>query len=239
MNGPTVWLACATLALILRDTESFHEAAMALEYVGQILSGEIRTGLAKYEPELLELAKTAERHESSETTRLFKVVREARNMAVHEGAWTRHLSSRLIDLFLILEEAIMTKMTCAEDIMVRNPVVAEPWQMVAHIRKTMLANSFSHVPIFLNGEWLIVSDLVLMRFLHGATNAKEKLSRLSMQIGAVIDSGEIARVRAVCFELQTTLDQLVAGMQDLPVLVTQDIGGTSRLLGIVTPFDLL
>lgn len=93
-------------ALILRDAESFYEAATGLERVGQVLSGRIRNGLAGYEEDLLELATTTGRHEPAETARLFNVVREARNMAVHEGAWARHLSTRLVDLLMILEEAI-------------------------------------------------------------------------------------------------------------------------------------
>ncbi len=106
-------------ALVLRDAESFHGAAMALERVGQLLCGQVRNGLGAYGGELLELARTAEGIEPPEVARLFDIVRDARNMAVHEGAWARHLNSRLVDLFLILEQAIMDKMQCAQDIMVR------------------------------------------------------------------------------------------------------------------------
>lgn len=58
------------------------------------------------------------------------MVREARNDAVDTDAFASHLSTRLIDLILILEEAILSQMLKVEDLMVRNPVVAEPWQLL-------------------------------------------------------------------------------------------------------------
>jgi hypothetical protein len=130
--------------LVPRDAEAFHEAAMVLEHVGQVLCGEIRTGLGKYKREIVGLALQTNRHTPQEVGILFEVVRAARNDAVHVGAFARHLSTRLIDLILILEEAIMSQTRKVEDLMVRNPVVAEPWQLVAHVRSTILANSFSH-----------------------------------------------------------------------------------------------
>lgn len=114
-------------ALVLRDAESFHEAAMTLERIGQVLCGQMRNGLGGYGGELLKLATAEDAPEDNEARRLFETVKEARNMAVHEGAWARHLSSRLVDFFIILEQAIVEKMKRAEDIMVRQPVVAEPW----------------------------------------------------------------------------------------------------------------
>ena len=238
------WVSCLSnlrdaRALILRNAESFHEAATALEQVGQVLSGKIRNSLSKYEPELLELTTVTGRHEITETARLFNVIREARNDAVHEGAWARHLNSRLIDLFLILEESIMSKLTCIEDIMVRNPVIAEPWHMVAHIRKTMLANSFSFLPILWAGEWHFVSDTMIMRYLHGASNRDDKKERLQKQIQYVIQAGEIKPTPAVYCPPKNTIVQLLAEMVDGPILVVEEAGGTSRLLGIVTSFDLL
>src|SRR5438093_1505879 len=132
-------------ALILRDSESFHEASMLLEYIGQILAGEIRGGLSQYQREIVDLACRNERVVAEEVERLFNVVRNARNMAVHQGAWARHLNTRLVDLFLVLEEAIVSDMTHVEDLMVRTPVVAYGWQRVADVRKAMLGNSFSAV----------------------------------------------------------------------------------------------
>ena len=226
-------------ALILRDAESFYTAATTLEYIGQILSGQIRTGLGSYESELLTLASSTGRHERAEVARLFKVVRESRNMAVHEGAWARHLNSRLIDLFLILEEAIMAKMTRVEDIMVRSPVAVEPWQMVAHARKTMLANSFSCLPIFSCDKWQLLCDTSVMRFLRAAANDKEHRKRLATQLDSAIADKSVVLVPADCCPPHATVDKLLKIMTSLPVLVVQEVDGKPRLAGIVTPFDLL
>lgn len=226
-------------ALVLRDAESFHEAAMALERVGQVLCGQGRNGLGAYRGELLELARTAEGAELPEVARLFDTVRDARNMAVHEGAWARHLSSRLVDFFLILEQAIMKKMKCAEDIMVRQPIVAETWHMIAHVRQTMLANSFSNVPVLIDNRWHIITDLMIMRFLRGAPDGKEKKARLSSQLEASIRKGEIVPIVARCFLPETKLDDLISAMDVGPALVTDGNSSAPRLLGILTSFDLL
>ena len=226
-------------ALVLRDAESFHQAAMALERVGQILCGKIRNGLGAYENELLELAKTAETMDPAEVDRLFAIVKEARNMAVHEGAWARHLSSRLVDFFIILEKAIMNKMTYAQDIMVRQPMVAEMWHLVAHVRQTMLANSFSSLPVLKDGRWHCISDLMIMRFLHSAADAKDLKVRLSTQLEVAISAGGIVPSVASCYTLDSKLVDIVAEMQAGPALVIDCRSGSIRLVGILTPFDLL
>lgn len=226
-------------AEILRDSESFHEAVTTLEHLGQILAKQVRNGLGQYEREIVELACKNQRHDSAEVARLFKVVREARNMAVHEGAWARHLSSRLVDLFLILEEAVMIKMEFVEDIMVRNPVVVQTWQLVACARKTMLENSFSSLPIFFDGRWRLLTDIVVMRFLRAAESKKDSIKRLSMQLGAAIEENRLEVTEAVSCLPRTHLCELIPKMNVLPVLVTQEINDEPRLIGIITPFDLL
>lgn len=135
-------------ALILKDAESFHEAAIALEQIGRMLMGRIANGLGGYKDVLLELMTEAGKNNITENERLFDVIKDARNMSVHEGAIARHLSTRLSDIFLIIEEAIMMKVLRVGDIMVRNPVVAESWQMISQARREMLSNSFSCLPIF-------------------------------------------------------------------------------------------
>lgn len=226
-------------ALILRDSESFHQAAMTLERIGQTLCGQIRNGLGAYENELLELAELGENNESGEAKRLFQTVREARNMAVHEGAWARHLGSRLMDLFLILEQSITSKMKQAQDIMVREPVTTEPWQLVAHIRHAMLANSFSTIPVFVNASWHIITDLMVMKYLHEVPNKKEHKERLGNQLEKAINDKEIVPEAAECIHPTTKIADLFSAMKTNPKLVTEDGTPKSRLIGILAPFDLL
>lgn len=117
-------------ALVLRDGESFREASTVLEHIGQIVGGKIGNGLKDHEEAIVNLRKRAGQDDEESMRRLFNVVREARNMAVHEGAYARYLNGRLVDLMLLLEEAIMT-MERVEYLMVRTPVAAEPWHLIS------------------------------------------------------------------------------------------------------------
>jgi hypothetical protein len=226
-------------ALVLRDSESFHQAAMTLERIGQTLCGKIKNGLGYYKNELLELAQISEPNEPSEAKRLFDTVREARNMAVHEGAWARHLNSRLVDLFIILEQAITSKMKQAQDIMVRDPITAEPWQLIAHVRQAMLANSFSTLPVKLDQGWHIITDVMIMHYLRAAPDRMTHRNRLSTQLQDAIDNQEISPEKAICIPPSEKINDLFSTMKTSPKLVTEDGSKESRLIGLLSPFDLL
>lgn len=75
----------AARALVLRDSEAFHEASTVLEHIGQVTGGIIGNGLKDYEGSIVGIAKSAA-HSEEAVCRLFNVVREARNKAVHDGA---------------------------------------------------------------------------------------------------------------------------------------------------------
>jgi hypothetical protein len=230
-------------ALALRDAESFHEASTVLEYIGQVIAGEIRLGLGRYQGEILALAAEAERFNGDEVKRLFRAVREARNMAVHDGAWARHLNSRLVDLFLILEEAIMSNMQFVEDLMVRTPVIAEPWHLVSHVRRTMLANSFSNIPVCVESQgarrWKILTDTAIMQWIRAATSKSDKMRRLSLPIGEALAQGAIATEDAAHCKPGDLIAKVVPQMNHLPTLVIEGINGQERLVGIIMPFDVL
>ena len=226
-------------ALILKNAEAFHEAARVLEHIGQCRKGKPGNGLGAYESELLELAGLAQYDDGSDVKRLFSVVREARNNAIHEGAWARHLSSRLIDFFIVLEEGVMTRLDRIMDVMVRNPVTAELWWRVFQVRREFLSNSFSTLPIQLqSGEWQLITDGAVMRFLNQAEGRESRRTLLGKQMSELLL--ETPPAVDLASPLSCGPDELVrdvAGkMQDLPMLVVDD---HQRLLGIVPPFDLL
>lgn len=240
----TEWADCLARlrdarALMLSDAEAFHEAAMTLERVGQVLCGKMRNGLGAYRDELIALATREQTSNSSAVVRLFETVREARNMAVHEGAWARHLGGRLVDLFLILEQAIMDNMKCAGDIMVRQSVVAELWQLIAHVRQAMLANSFSSLPVFVDNQWQIVTDLMVMRFLRDAGSKEDRNKRSSKTLGAAIQDGDIVPMQAKCYAPATKIEDIAAAMDQGVVLITEGDSSAPRLVGILSAFDLL
>ena len=253
MNDPKIkpnirqeeWCACLTLcrdtrALILRNSEAFQEAATVLETIGQIIGGKIKNGLGGYKACLIELAAMNPHADSAETTRLFEKVQDERNGATHEGAWARHANSRLIDLLLILEEAIMTKLRTAEDVMVRNPVIAEGWHMASHARRTMLENSFSYLPIYIEEKWYLISDVQLIKYLN-VENEGNDLRAVPLE--QAIQCEKLKTTLACHVLKETPLLDLRKQIDHLPVLVTLTThsNGQSdkRLLGIITPFDLL
>jgi len=112
-------------ALALRDSEAFHEIIFVLERLGSYLcepNCPIRQdpkkppGLAHKETHIMQLARTSpladiipsefsELHTSFEI--LSRLVREARNDAMHEGAFARHLTVHAIELSITLEDALM------------------------------------------------------------------------------------------------------------------------------------
>lgn len=227
--------------LILRDAEAFHEAATVLEHLGQALSGTIKIGLGGYELELTALIGSHLGPQGAQDTdRLFRVVREARNMAVHDGAWARHLGTRLVDLFILIEDAMTPHLPLVSDLMVRNPSVIEPWQSIAEARRSMLANSFSSLPLELNGSWHLVSDVALMRFLRSAQSREERTLRLATSIGEAVrpETGLQLQSPVLCRSTDS-LESLLSNLKDGPVLVMDHLGGQTRLCGIITPFDLL
>ena len=230
-------------ALVFRDAESFYEASTLLEYIGQILAGEIRSGLGQYQREIVDLACRSPSVNRNEIERLFNVVRNARNMAVHEGGWARHLNTRLIDLFLILEEAIVSRMTHVEDLMVRGPLVAYGWQRIADVRKAMLANSFSTIPFLVEKqdrtEWRLLTDTGVVGMLNSVRTKAERNRLLAMSIDSAIDQAKIKPERPIFCNRTDLISKVVPKMNHLPVLVLEGEAGNRRLVGILTAFDLL
>jgi hypothetical protein len=141
----------------LRDAEAFDGIIQVLERLGSLLLGEIGT-LDKYRKVITNkvdgsaLAKDIPedwRDVHIPFSRLYELVRIARNDALHQGAFARHLTIHAIELSLVLEDALMSSLDnpTVGDFMVRNPICAELWQPISYIRQQMLASSFSFLPI--------------------------------------------------------------------------------------------
>ncbi len=230
-------------ALVLRDAESFHEAATVLEYIGQIMRGRIENGLGAYKEEIIALATSVNGVDERSVRRQFQVVREARNDAVHDGAYVRHLSSRLADLLVLLEEAVMAELPLVGDVMVRSPVFANPWHLVSHVRREMLANSFTNIPICVEEagrkKWKFITDSGVMQFLRSSPDPATRKNRVSMAVGDAILSRELTTTPATCCGRDELVSKLAATMSSLPVLVVETHGAEEQLIGIISAFDLL
>jgi CBS domain-containing protein len=165
-------------------------------------------------------------------------VREARNDALHQGAFARHLTSHAIEIALVLEDALRSsERPLVSDYMVRNPVCAELWQPLGFIRQQMLASSFSFLPVLNErGEWGLVSDHALATFLGGEMGERKK--RL------VVTLLEAQRTEPTLLDIAefvkegTSIEEALKKMNNAPLLVCRH-GEREHLLGIVTAFDLL
>lgn len=84
----------------------------------------------------------------------------------------RHLGLRLAELFLFIETAIVSNMTLVKEMMVTGPTTAQPWQQLADVRRTLLLNSFSYLPVLMSephAGWYLIADHELVRFLANAS----------------------------------------------------------------------
>jgi len=226
-------------ALILSDAEAFQKAALTLEHIAQIAGAKVGLGLYKSRTQIVSLIDGEEAENRDAVERLFDLVRKARNMAVHDGAWVRNMNTRLVDLFLVLEAAIVSRMERIGDVMVRSPVVAEPWHRLAHARRAMLSNSFSALPICLDRgelkEWKILTDEAIVQVTRGLPETQRN-SRLSLTIETAVADADLILKNASTDREEEKIDKLLSNPIEWPLLVLDE---RDRLIGILTPFDLL
>lgn len=221
-------------ASALTDGEGFHSLIVAIEQLGAFLFPK-GLGLSAFEPHLLGIGKQAATY-SEANARLFTHVRLARNDAVHSGAFARHLTRHCVELSLLLEEGLLAGSSTVGDFMVKDVVIAEPWQSVASARQRMLANSFSFLPIQHRGAWHVLSDHAVARYLRLSDHRKAALAR-SIEDACVGYGLKLQSVLVVGPQTSVTECLERTEPDDMrPLLVCDD---AQRLLGIATPFDLL
>src|SRR5690606_5958384 len=106
----------------------------------------------------------------SDTRTLYRIVQQGRNSALHEGAFARQLTTHAIELAIVIESALTYSMSHIGDYAVHHPVCAAAWHPVSFVRQTMLANSFSFLPINTGDDttrhWKLISDAAIARYLR-------------------------------------------------------------------------
>ena len=232
-------------AAALSDAEAFPEIFYALERVGTALTGRI-AGLDAYKPEFENIAAKSplasglserQRHGHTAFERLYDIVRTGRNEALHHGAFARHLTRHAVELCLLLEDGLMSQARTVADSMVRDPVCAELWQPLSIVRQQMLANSFSYLPVLLDdGSFGLIGDLAIARALSRALTSAERRRMLACSLGDARASRRVEIPPATTVEPEEQVQVALERCKDGPLLV---LGDGKRLLGIVTPFDML
>lgn len=176
----------------------------------------------------------------------YERLRQARNAHVHEGASSRNLGKPAVKLSLAIEEALMTKLNDrVQAWMVPDPVVAQPWQTVSEIRVTLLSGGYSALPFWWKKKeeqkegWHFVRDISVVRYLRDKGNPHRALS-------TVVDKCALKKLCLVPCESPIKPDTSVQSLlkngafkNELPILVVDPSVDRSRLLGILTPHDLL
>lgn len=231
----------------LRDAEAFDAIIHVAERLGSFLSNKIHS-LGVYEKALVNLARSSalaedipkrQRYVHTPFEELYVLVQDARNDAVHQGAFARRLTGHSIELSLVLEDALKQNLPSptAGDYMVRDPICAELWQPISFIRQRMLAGSFSFLPVKREKDWALVSDLGVAAYLGTDKSIRKERLALSLQRAQSDMSLQPARFCSVDTPLEQALRLLDNDQR--PLLVQLPVQGDPVLVGILTAFDLL
>lgn len=232
-------------AIALRDAEAFDAVVVVVERLGRYVSKRGH-GLGAYAKQLNRLADASPLAATLPSiwpayhtpfSHLFELVKEGRNMAVHEGALARHLTAHAVELALVLEDALVRDTRTVADFMVRGPVTAEPWQPLSFIRQRMLVDSFTYLPVHMAKRWWLVSDASLAAYLRGAADRETHRARLQEALEKTVADGGIALTEAKVVAPNAPISEVLDPLRGAPMLVISE--NTGELLGILTPFDLL
>jgi len=178
---------------------------------------------------------------------LYELVREARNDALHQGAFARHLTSHAIELAIILEDALSSLLgPIVSDFMVQNPECAELWKPLSFIRQQMLANAYSYLPLVRSSsdvlnpwkDWKIISDASVARFLGSERSGKVRRRRLSKTLQEAIDEMPEICVSALVVSDDAQISEALDNLEKQSVMLVKH-HGRLELVGILTAFDLL
>ena len=230
-----------------RDSEDFHEILFTIEKLGVRLTNKVQS-LFGYQDKI---EKVAEKSPLSNNTdrewhlpfnELYELVKDARNDALHQGAFARHLTSHASQLVLILEDALMGKACKVSDFMVREPVCAYIWQPLSFIRQQLLLNSFSCLPIYIETDkesgWQLISDYVVAQYLRSAPSKNERKRRLAEPVREAIKQGKITFQKAQHCFADKSISSILENLTIQPILIV-DKKQKDQLLGILTAYDLL
>ena len=177
---------------------------------------------------------------------LYSAVVEGRNDLAHTGTEAALVGVRVATLATVLLAALAEvakgkSVVEVKDIMVSNPVFAHGWQTLADLRRTMLVNDFSVLPLNYGEakgcQWRCVRAEELASFL--AKNRKA----LGCTLTDVLDGkcGDRMCVPPACIVHENTERGKLLGQnaRRLPVVVGRKVRERYEIVGIVTAFDLL
>lgn len=233
----------------LADAEGFMAVVHTLELMGQQLVGKICMGPGEYKKKLKGVASLSSLAHKVDPTyhvkfsTLFDELKDARNDAVHQGAYARILTDHAVDITIILEDALMSGFSQVSQFMVRDVVEAKPWQPVSYVRQQMLKHSFSYLPIRHEETWKLIPEYSVAKYLRGCS-PKEREIRLVTTIEDAIkeskgnDRLRVLSAKTVCQEKKIDGSDILKCVGTKPILVV-DPDREDELVGILTAADIL
>lgn len=233
-------------AVALANAEGFQAVLLAIELIGQQLVRKVG-GLGDYRPKLSFLARYSplafelpvvcpECHTQFEV--LFDEIQQARNDAVHQGAYARTLTDHAVELSIILEDSLMTEASIVSHFMVRNIVEAKRWHPISYVRQQMLSKAFSYLPIWHEEGWKLVTEYSIARMLRSTPSATDRKRRLAAPVSDSITEGGLELLEADITHPDEPIGKVVQRIRERPLLVV-DAQRPEELLGLLTASDVL
>lgn len=239
----------AARAIALKDAEAFGEIVFTVEQLGKFLCGVgyNKSGLGAYCEKFVNFIKKSQAELENEFRTLYKLVKEGRNDAFHNGTRARHLTANAISLSIMIEDALMNNASdnasCrykAKNIMVPNPLCAYVWQTVDMVRRDMLANAFTYLPFaeVKNDKrtWRLISDYMLAHYL--SSDEEKRKAKLAKKLGDIIDIEDNKPPKAKTCSQDEPMSEINDFTDGRPVLVLGPEPDCD-LLGIITAADVL
>ena len=177
----------------------------------------------------------------SEFEFLYDYVKDTRNEFAHKGVYARQKTRFILELCLIFETKLNQLEMKASNYAVTGATIAELWQPLGFIRKEMLINSYSYIPVYYQGKWHLISDYNLARYLRDTNTKNEKKKRESETVE--IACNQKNREKYLKLEsAHTFYPEEEISVEEInstkPILVV-DRSDSKKLYGLFTGFDLL
>jgi len=228
----------AARAEVQADAEGFETIVFEIERLGRNLAP-TGTGLGAYAGPLETLVKRALGEEEANhfRQRLF-LLKESRNDNAHQGAHARHASLEAVDAALVLEDALAQswKNLEARNVMVANPIVAEHWHTLHEIRHQMLRYAFTSIPVDHAGQWFLIRDGWLARWVAGKSNTARKAAYRQTVAEIISELGEPVTTIPSSAKLgEIDLSLLQKGL----LLVHDELRADKPVVGVIAASDML
>lgn len=176
---------------------------------------------------------------------LYEFVRDTRNEFAHQGVYARQKTRFILELCLIFESKLNELQMKASNYAVSGVTTTELWQPLSLIKKEMLINSYSYLPVKTDKGWELISDYNLADYLKGSkTKRAEKESQTLKEALNEDKYGKLETVKADVVSPSTDISKIkLSSTQPILVVGKAEDPETGemieRLHGLYTGFDLL